>query len=205
MNIPNTDDAVLIDNQELIKTIESTTDATVKTSADTWSKGIAALFVIVGASAWIAGPTVISGLDAPARWIVLALVLAGTIAQLVALHKFLLVTAGTPTKLKLAEFSATKTVRAHLATARDTNAKRIERGRAWGLLGLVPFVIAFAIAVLVAPNTAKLNVVTADGSVCGVVVSADNSHIVLDIAGAEANTTIPFSDVVNLKAVAACG
>ena len=205
MNIPNADDSVIFDNQELIKTLDTTTDATIKASADLWSKGIAALFVIVGAGAWIAGPTLITGMDSPWRWLTLSFVLVGLVAQLMALGYFLFVSAGTPTRIRLSSFSATNTVREYLEKERERNAIRIEAGRRWGLWGLVPFIAVFVIGIVAAPNGAQLMVTTTDGAVCGVVKSADGGEIVLDVAGMAADRTISLADVVNLEPVIACG
>ena len=205
MTGPTAQDAILQDNQQLIGELSTSTDATIKSSADSWSKGIAALFVVVGAGAWIAGPDLIVGIDAPWRWIVLGLVLLGLIAQLFALGYLLFASAGTPTKLNLANFSASNRVRMYLTKQRALNAKRIEYGRRWGLWGLVPFILAFAIVILTAPNTAKLVVETADGPTCGVVESADNQEIVLSVAGKAERVTIDLDEIANLKPVASCG
>ena len=196
---------ILDQNQRLIAALETDADSRIRTSADGWSKGIAALFALVGAAAWFEGPALFNSIDAPWRGITLALVLVGVALEIWGLLLLLRVSSGSPTMLALNNFSVTNTVSDFIAKMRTDNVERIRLGRGVALTGLIAFAVAFAVLVLAQPNTTKLSVTIEGGAVCSVVESADNQQIVLKVAGKSETQTIKFADVLNLKSVPACG
>jgi hypothetical protein len=200
-----------IDDQERFHKLASTSLADVRGAAEKWRTGLAALITLVTGGLLIKGPE--SAHDLTTGWRVVITILAGggIAVAIFGLWRALKASAGLPKKQDLDSILAENgSVLGFEVVQADKAAGelRLARGAlllALPLLGTALIVWWWAPTKPASPPAyVEVDQISPSKSVCGKLKSGDNKHLRVQVAGEENPTTIPFSNVANLRVKASC-
>ena len=135
---------------------------------------------------------------------VIAATVLGAICMVGGLVLLLRASAGRLVSWEASDFSLTSTVRSRIGEIREENVDLIGRGRRLGIFAVTLILIATLTVLIGYRAGTRLAVETGEGVTCGIVTSADDQLIVIEVAGVSKAVEIPFDDVVNMKPVSGC-
>lgn len=180
--------------------------ANVRSSAEKWRTGLAALVTLATTALLISGPASAADLPAANRYLIVALLLIGLLVAVTGLWLALSAASGVPENVTYPgirkEHPSVRAFQVHLA---GKAAKLLKAARWLVALSLAAFIAGMAVWWLTPPNTPKIAVVAADGTTCGTLKSADNRVYRVQVAGEAAPRSLPFADVLNVAVVGECG
>lgn len=178
--------------------------ADVRSSAEKWRTGLAALVTVTTTALLVSGPANASDLATPLRYLVVGALAAGLALAVIGLWLALTAASGVPTLSTYHDlrhhYLSVPQYRTHLAT------------KAAKLLNVARWVVAASLAAFLigmvswwlAPTGSRVSVVTTDETVCGQLKSGDNQTLRVSVAGESEPRSIPFADVRNVATVSGC-
>ena len=199
-----------LDDLERFRKLSSGSLADVRAAAEKWRTGLAALITLITGGLLIKGPE--SAADLTTHWRVLITILAGggIAVAIFGLWQALKASAGLPKMQKLDSIVAERgSVLAWEIHQADNAAGQLRFARG-ALMVSLPLLGAALIFWWWAPKKpssppASVEVSRMDGDpVCGTLKSGDNGHLVVQVAGDENPTTIPYAAVKNVGLKASC-
>ena len=182
----------------------------VAASGPAWREGLASLAATGAAGVALLGIPAWDGLQDVVRiWAVVILTL-GVIVGGVASWLTLVATAGRPALMSRVAFGSQfdGSVERFLRSRADAAARRFVAAR-WLTVAAAVLTLAAVVFVQLAPPPAPepaalVQVDTAQGPLCGELVSADGRRLRVQVEGESAPRTVAFGDVANLRVVAEC-
>lgn len=179
----------------------------VRSTAEKWRTGLAALITLTTTALLIKGPENARDLSTGWRSAVTAALIAGLSLAVAGLWRALEAAAGTPEAVTLdailARHGSVKAFRIAQANAAITALRSARRL-------VMASIVLLTIGILgwwwapVTEDAPVLNITTGGKSVCGEVDSADHGAIRLQVRGEADPRTIPLSQVENLAVAASC-
>jgi hypothetical protein len=181
----------------------------VRSSAERWRGGLAALVTLVTGGLLIKGPD--AAADLKTTWRVILTVLAGSgiAAAIYGLWQALKAAAGAPKTEDLDKIIATYGSVAFYESVQAKRAADALRRARGALMVSLPLLgaalVAWWWAGAKAPSPpAYVEVDTAKSSICGTLKSGDNGHLRVQVGGEERPRVISFAKVKNIKLKSSC-
>jgi hypothetical protein len=188
--------------------VSSGADAALKASADKWLTGLALLFAVVIAGAFISGPKEASAIQANLLAPLIILIVLGIAGHVISAIMLLWVASATPKDLDYAAITSNGSVRSYLEGRRVDSAYLIRTAVViWGVgFALLVSGLGLWLSSSVPPDPDYLKVSLADDkSDCGELISGDDLRIVLVRPGESDSVTYTYAEIKNIAIVSACG
>jgi hypothetical protein len=182
---------------------------TTQAAADKWRTGLAAFVTLATGGLLLKGPEAASDVTTGWRIALTILALGGLLAAITGLWLALQATAGTPAKLNLTEVLARyggvrqfEVATALAASGQLRLARRVIAG------SLLLFVAAIGTWWWAPPKAvqppALISITTPTGTVCGILIKADDSTFAVQQPNTSGQTPVSFNTAINVKIVASC-
>jgi len=182
----------------------------VRTSAEAWRNGLTAFLTLVTTGVIIKGRDTTAGLPTLWRVLVTVLIGGGLALAVVGLWRVLAAQAGTHYRLSTRQDirRAYGTVEAYQVAVADRATDDLDAGRRLVITALVLLLIGVGVSWWAPPAPtdppAYLKVTYRNTSACGTLRSADNGQIRLTVTGNQEPTTVPLTQITNLRVVGTC-